>query len=122
MGNGAKLRLSWVMPPAIALRDRSNSSADRVNRLRNASSIVVCGAVIAIHAILVEPQRRAVGVGLSEDQWSIGSNGNGMLEVRAQAAVDGHGGPAVVQHAHRGRAKVDLGLDSQAHAGPQNRP
>src|ERR1051326_4721162 len=47
MGNGAKLRLSWVMPPAIASRERWYSSADFGKRFLNESSMVD-GAVVAI--------------------------------------------------------------------------
>jgi hypothetical protein len=47
MGKGAKLRESWVMPPAMASRERWYSSADLAKRFRKASSIVD-GAVTAI--------------------------------------------------------------------------
>ena len=43
-----------------------------------------------------------------------------VAKVAAQAAVDRHRGPAVVEHAYRRRAEIDLRLDGQAHPWPQD--
>src|SRR5262252_5395042 len=69
MGNGAKLRLSWVMPPAMAWRERSYNSADLGKRFRNASSIDD-GVVTAMRLILGgRAADQSLEVQLAESRW-----------------------------------------------------
>src|ERR1041385_5105039 len=100
------------MPPAMAWRERSYSSADLANRLRKASSMGEAEPSVT---------RRVVFVRESEDLRAVVRNGDGVLEVAAQAAVHGHGRPPIFEHAHGRRTEVDLRLNGDAHPGAQQR-
>ncbi len=52
-----------------------------------------------------------------KDLGAIFGDGDGVLEVGAVAAVDGDGGPAVLEDTDFGTAGVDHGLDGEDHAG-----
>src|SRR3954468_5003442 len=55
--------------------------------------------------------------GEREDFHAAVGHGDGVLELRRERTVAGHGGPAVGEHLHVRTAEIDHRLDGEEHAG-----
>src|SRR5437868_2876232 len=75
---------SWIDPSSCLLR--MTLASDRAWNLRTLYSVP--------SEVVVFAERQDLG--------PVGGDRHGVLEVGAQAAVDRHGGPAVLEHPHRG--------------------
>src|SRR6267143_582414 len=110
-----RMKFMRILPLTCASTRWPLSSSTRNIAFGNGSTTVPSTSIASSFGI-------ALGRDSRENVGAVVGDGDGVLEVRGQAAVGGHRRPAVVEHPDLPRPQGDHGLDGQHHAGLEGLP